>query len=97
MCRLLFIIDSGGLFTTLCVDSAVYHRVSGLFTTLCVDSVHLEFDRLVTVFQNIVFLGRKSKTLNLYTTKTKLSSFYYNHNMLNICFYGKKGTMVYHM
>ena len=27
MCRLLFIIESGGLFTTLCVDSAVYYRV----------------------------------------------------------------------
>ena len=48
-------------------------------------------------FQNIVFLGRKSKTLNLYTRKTKQSIFYYNHNMLNICFYGIKGTMVYHM
>ena len=43
------------------------------------------------LFQNIALLGRKSKTLNLYTTKTKQSSFYYNHNMLNICFYGIKG------
>ena len=65
-----------GLFTTLCVDSAVYYRVwwvvyhamcrlclfiiesGGLFTTLCVDSVHLEFDRLVTVlfFKTLVWV-----------------------------------------
>ena len=38
-----------------------------------------------------------AKKLNLYTTKTKQRRFYYNHNMLNICFYGIKGTMVYHM
>ena len=51
----------------------------------------------IILFQNIVFLGRKSKTLNLYTRKTKQSSCYYNHNMLNVCFYGIKGTMVFHM
>ena len=29
MCRLLFIIESGGLFTMLCVDSAVYYSLVG--------------------------------------------------------------------
>ena len=36
MCRLLFIIESGGLFTTLCVDSAVYYRVRWVvYHTMC--------------------------------------------------------------
>ena len=67
----------------LCVDFAVYYRR------------RTPGSENVILFQNIVFLGRKSKTLNLYTTKTKQSNFYYNHDTLNICFYGIKGTMVY--
>ena len=53
----------------------------------------------VILFKNMFFMGQKKKenTKPIYNQKHKKSSFHNTRNMLNIYFYGMKGTMVYYI